>query len=172
MLQSTHHAELTELSQCGAAVEIENIMTSSNEQNCKLNKVTCGHWPVEIEKGPFYHEGFTLNLNQIVCSIPQHTPEFIHNLDVSLNINDEDGEVESSGVKTWRLVLTGGPCGGKTTAQNRLATFFESLGWRVFRVPETATILLNGGVRHCVRTAGPRVFSQHFSCLDQLRPPD
>ena len=54
-------------------------------------------------------------------------------------------------MKTWRLVLTGGPCGGKTTAQNRLATFFESLGWRVFRVPETATILLNGGVRHCVR---------------------
>ena len=31
--------------------------------------------------------------------------------------------------------------------QNRLATFFESLGWRVFRVAETATILLNGGVR-------------------------
>lgn len=48
--------------------------------------------------------------------------------------------------RVWRLVLTGGPCGGKTTAQNRLATFFESLGWRVFRVPETATILLGGGV--------------------------
>ena len=67
----------------------------------------------------------------------------------------QNGEMESSGVKTWRLVLTGGPCGGKTTAQNRLATFFESLGWRVFRVPETATILLNGGVRHCVRMPGP-----------------
>lgn len=64
--------------------------------------------------------------------------------------------MESSGVKTWRLVLTGGPCGGKTTAQNRLATFFESLGWRVFRVPETATILLNGGVRHFVRRAERR----------------
>ena len=76
----------------------------------------------------------------------------------------QDGQVENNGIKIWRLVLTGndfyvifgvtyqlktfkgGPCGGKTTAQNRLATFFESLGWRVFRVPETATILLNGGV--------------------------
>ena len=74
----------------------------------------------------------------------------------------QNGQVETNGVKIWRLVLTGmdnfckfsywrffikgGPCGGKTTAQNRLATFFESLGWRVFRVPETATILLNGGV--------------------------
>ena len=45
-----------------------------------------------------------------------------------------------------QLVLTGGPCGGKTTGQARLATFFENLGWKVFRVPETATILMSGGI--------------------------
>ena len=66
------------------------------------------------------------------------------------------------GHRVWRLVLTGGPCGGKTTAQVfyfhfrqivsyfcqqiTLSTIFESMGWRVFRVPETATILLGGGV--------------------------
>lgn len=49
----------------------------------------------------------------------------------------------------YSVVLTGGPCGGKTTGQDRLATFFESLGWKVYRVPEAATILLNGGVRFC-----------------------
>ena len=43
-------------------------------------------------------------------------------------------------------MLTGGPCGGKTTGQTRLATFFENLGWKVYRVPETANILLSGGV--------------------------
>jgi len=59
--------------------------------------------------------------------------------------------------KVWRLVLTGGPCGGKTTAQNRLATFFESLGWRVFRVPETATILLNGGISFSLLTDQQRL---------------
>jgi len=48
--------------------------------------------------------------------------------------------------KVWKLVLTGGPCGGKTTCQTRLATFFENLGWKVYRVPETANILLSGGV--------------------------
>ena len=26
-------------------------------------------------------------------------------------------ELDSPGIKVWRLVLTGGPCGGKTTAQ-------------------------------------------------------
>lgn len=33
--------------------------------------------------------------------------------------------------KIWKLVLTGGPCGGKTTGQARLCTFFENLGWKV-----------------------------------------
>jgi len=65
--------------------------------------------------------------------------------------------VKSPDVKVWRLVLTGGPCGGKTTAQNRLATFFESLGWRVFRVAETATILLNGGISFALLTDQQRL---------------
>jgi len=48
--------------------------------------------------------------------------------------------------KVWKLVLTGGPCGGKTTGQARLSTFFENLGWKVYRVPETSNVLLPGGV--------------------------
>uniref|UniRef100_A0A182SNY4 Uncharacterized protein n=1 Tax=Anopheles maculatus TaxID=74869 RepID=A0A182SNY4_9DIPT len=28
-----------------------------------------------------------------------------------------------------------------------MCTFFENLGWKVFRVPETATILLSGGIK-------------------------
>jgi len=55
-------------------------------------------------------------------------------------------EAEQKKRKVWRLVLTGGPCGGKTTGQARLSTFFENLGWKVYRVPETATVLLGGGV--------------------------
>ncbi|KAG5881998.1 hypothetical protein JTB14_028599 [Gonioctena quinquepunctata] len=47
----------------------------------------------------------------------------------------------------YKLVLTGGPCGGKTTGQARLCTFFENLGWKVFRVPETASVLFSGGVK-------------------------
>ncbi|XP_033353439.1 TRPL translocation defect protein 14 isoform X5 [Bombus vosnesenskii] len=39
------------------------------------------------------------------------------------------------------------PCGGKTTGQARLCTFFENMGWKVFRVPETATVLLSGGIK-------------------------
>ncbi|KAF2359048.1 hypothetical protein FHG87_010199 [Trinorchestia longiramus] len=32
--------------------------------------------------------------------------------------------------RIYKVVLTGGPCGGKTTGQSRLCTFFENLGWK------------------------------------------
>ena len=54
---------------------------------------------------------------------------------------------QQKGRKIWKLVLTGGPCGGKTTGQARLSAFFENLGWKVYRVPETANILLSGGIK-------------------------
>lgn len=60
---------------------------------------------------------------------------------------------KSDGKVCYRLVLTGGPCGGKTTGQSRLCTFFENLGWKVFRVPETATVLLSGGIKFTDLTA-------------------
>ncbi|VDD96581.1 unnamed protein product, partial [Enterobius vermicularis] len=49
--------------------------------------------------------------------------------------------------RIYKVVLTGGPCGGKTTGQSRLRTFFENMGWKVYTVSETATILLGGGVK-------------------------
>ncbi|XP_045123588.1 TRPL translocation defect protein 14-like [Portunus trituberculatus] len=49
--------------------------------------------------------------------------------------------------RVYKVVLTGGPCGGKTTGQSRLCTFFENMGWKVYRVPETATVLLSGGIK-------------------------
>lgn len=46
----------------------------------------------------------------------------------------------------YRIVLTGGPCGGKTTALSRLSERLQSLGFRVFCVPEVPTMLVNGGI--------------------------
>lgn len=49
---------------------------------------------------------------------------------------------EARKVFIYKVVLTGGPCAGKTTTMARLRTFFENLGWKVYSVPEAATILL------------------------------
>ena len=45
-----------------------------------------------------------------------------------------------------KIVLTGGPCAGKTSAQKSLIEELEKTGYKVFFVQETATELLNMGV--------------------------
>jgi len=45
----------------------------------------------------------------------------------------------------YRIVLTGGPCGGKSTALSLISDRLRSLGFRVFVVPEAATIVITGG---------------------------
>lgn len=50
-------------------------------------------------------------------------------------------------MKTRKIVLTGGPCGGKTTSIGRIETEFTEKGYQVFIVPEAATILINMGIK-------------------------
>lgn len=48
--------------------------------------------------------------------------------------------------KITTIVLTGGPCAGKTTAMSWIQNAFTERGYRVLFVPETATELITGGV--------------------------
>lgn len=45
-----------------------------------------------------------------------------------------------------KIVITGGPCGGKSTAMTRIQGAFSQMGYTVLFVPETATELISGGV--------------------------
>ena len=45
-----------------------------------------------------------------------------------------------------KIVLTGGPCAGKTTALSHIQTHFTEMGYHVIIVPETATELILGGI--------------------------
>ena len=49
--------------------------------------------------------------------------------------------------KITKIVLTGGPCAGKTTAMSWIQNAFTKDGYTVLFVPETATELISGGVR-------------------------
>ncbi len=45
-----------------------------------------------------------------------------------------------------KIVITGGPCGGKSTALSKIQREFEQIGYTVLFVSETATELITGGV--------------------------
>lgn len=48
--------------------------------------------------------------------------------------------------KITKIVLTGGPCAGKSTAMSWIQNAFTERGYKVLFVPETATELISGGV--------------------------
>ena len=45
-----------------------------------------------------------------------------------------------------KIVLTGGPCAGKSTAMSWIQNAFTARGYKVLFIPETATELITGGV--------------------------
>jgi len=44
-----------------------------------------------------------------------------------------------------KICLTGGPCAGKTTTMTKINNILTSRGYRMFLVPEAATIMLKAG---------------------------
>ena len=57
-----------------------------------------------------------------------------------------DGDAVAAQPPVSKIVFTGGPCGGKSTALSLLIHRLSSQGLRVFTVPEAATILITGGL--------------------------
>jgi len=53
---------------------------------------------------------------------------------------------EKHQVNISKIVITGGPCAGKTTAMSWIQNTFTQMGYKVLFVPETATELITGGV--------------------------
>ena len=45
-----------------------------------------------------------------------------------------------------KIVLTGGPCAGKTTALVKVIDHFSSLGFKVFTIPEVPTMFAQAGM--------------------------
>jgi len=53
-----------------------------------------------------------------------------------------------------KIVLTGGPCAGKTTALVRIIEHFSSLGFKVFTIPEVPTLFTQSGMNYLTKNQG------------------
>lgn len=54
-------------------------------------------------------------------------------------------ENTNTNIQIPRICITGGPCAGKTTGLNCLATKLRERGYTVYLVPEAATCIFMGG---------------------------
>lgn len=50
-----------------------------------------------------------------------------------------------------KIVLTGGPCAGKTTALVKIMEYFTGRGYKVFTIPEVPTIFLEAGMDYLTK---------------------
>lgn len=53
-----------------------------------------------------------------------------------------------------KIVLTGGPCAGKTTALVRIIEHFSNLGYKVFTIPEVPTLFTQAGMNYLTKNKG------------------
>ena len=66
-----------------------------------------------------------------------------------------------------KIVLTGGPCAGKTTTNERIEEFFSKVGYAVFTLPEAATLFIEAGAEFL--TQDPRLYFEiHRSMMNFL----
>jgi predicted ATPase len=64
----------------------------------------------------------------------------------TVSINEAEAAADlSSDSPFYKIVLTGGPCGGKTTALARVSSYLRERGFEVFTCPEAFTILSSNG---------------------------
>lgn len=50
-----------------------------------------------------------------------------------------------------RIVLTGGPCAGKTSALERIVDHFSAIGYKVFTIPEIPTLFTQAGMNYLTK---------------------
>ena len=71
------------------------------------------------------------------------------NFNASIDQNDiyhrDYGHNEQRMAPIYRICFTGGPCAGKTTAIAQLQDQISDKGYRVFTVPEAASLLMKSG---------------------------
>lgn len=80
-------------------------------------------------------------------SIPNY--DKLNSLSVLYNVSIEEllnSQSSKKDININKIVLTGGPCAGKTTALTWISNYFSKRGYVVLNVNETATELIIGGV--------------------------
>ena len=64
----------------------------------------------------------------------------------NVSLDDLINKKDEKKISISKIVLTGGPCAGKTTALSWITNYFSKRGYKVITVPEVATELITNGV--------------------------
>eukprot|EP00985_Skeletonema_marinoi_P016499 scaffold8890_cov99-Skeletonema_marinoi.AAC.2 len=66
--------------------------------------------------------------------------------DISAELTEAEVNSIAPPAPIYKIVLTGGPCGGKTTSMARLSPYLRERGFEVITCPEAFSLLVNNGM--------------------------
>lgn len=89
------------------------------------------------------HSADTMAALQLIKDPQGEQPDF-DSISATLEKDQSDSTEMKHEAPVYRIVLTGGPCGGKSTAMSHISDRLKGLGFRVFCVPEAAALLITG----------------------------
>mmetsp|Transcript_1352 Transcript_1352/g.2466 ORF Transcript_1352/g.2466 Transcript_1352/m.2466 type:complete len:501 (-) Transcript_1352:979-2481(-) len=84
--------------------------------------------------------------NSVQFGNPSFIPDPRALLSDSIDTEAPLQSVNAASPPVFRIVLTGGPCAGKSTGMDTVAERLRSRGFQVLMVPEAATLLFSGGI--------------------------
>jgi len=121
------------LSSLASTKEVKQL--HQNQDNDNQPKTT--NHEQNLQKELLIHHSAIISRKQS-SSLNLHEPIDSDSTEADINVISREHPV-------YKIVLTGGPCGGKTTALARLSTYIQERGFEVFTVPEAFTILASNG---------------------------
>eukprot|EP00510_Aplanochytrium_minuta_P008641 CAMPEP_0184052944 /NCGR_PEP_ID=MMETSP0956-20121227/5631_1 /TAXON_ID=627963 /ORGANISM="Aplanochytrium sp, Strain PBS07" /LENGTH=330 /DNA_ID=CAMNT_0026346171 /DNA_START=104 /DNA_END=1095 /DNA_ORIENTATION=+ len=78
----------------------------------------------------------------------------------------ERGVEDAAAVPVFKIVLTGGPCAGKSSAIEYFAKKAREKGYDVYQVPEVPTLLMNGGCLYPGLNGGDKLIAFETSLIE------
>lgn len=97
----------------------------------------------------------------------------LHHLDLSRILANGRADKDSTRAhgnsgdsQVYQVVLTGGPCAGKSSAIEYFAAKIREHGFDVYQVPEVPTLLLNGGCVYPGLDGGERLVAFETSLIE------
>mmetsp|Transcript_2334 Transcript_2334/g.2983 ORF Transcript_2334/g.2983 Transcript_2334/m.2983 type:complete len:344 (-) Transcript_2334:1202-2233(-) len=107
-----------------------------------------------------------LDLSMIKRNLAIRNLNFGNENDNDVNNEDDQEEEIHLAAPVYKIVLTGGPCAGKSSAIEYFAKKVREKGYDVYQVPEVPTLLMNGGCMYPGLNGGDKLIAFETSLIE------
>jgi signal recognition particle GTPase len=104
---------------------------------------------LKCKREKWFKDTLVVNVSLLISNniTDSMSKDLLQNLNATMGTKTtrRQSRISDTRVNITRILLTGGPCAGKTTALAAISQDLTQLGYKVLVVPEAATLIMKGG---------------------------